>query len=133
MRLKRGENPARVVKLVNPQYVRGRKTSYAKVQVLFYILAVSKYNLWYIDFFLTSFYIYNFALLKAERQRKSAIRQANCVERVRFRRICNEMELHEDIKKITGGKSNEKDISDISHFYFLIHFFVTRHKWSLRI
>jgi hypothetical protein len=70
-------------------------------------------------------YIYLFALLKTENQNKSAIRQAVHGARVRFRPSCNEMELHlEDTEKTLGGISNEKDISGISHFNFLIHFFV---------
>ena len=80
-------------------------------------------------------YIYYFALLKAESQRKREIRQVNCGERVRFRRICNEMELHKDTEteNKTGGKSNEKDINDISSFDFLILFAVSESKCSLRI
>jgi hypothetical protein len=97
------------------------------VQLWLYFFWLSKYNqkynLWCIDTFLNFIYTYSGALLKAESQRKSDICQAKPGQRIRLGRICKEIEFLK-IDKKTGGISNEKDISDISHFNFLIHFFV---------
>jgi hypothetical protein len=107
-----------------------RKTISRDVQLWVYFFWLSKYNQKYnfgcIDFFVTFVYIcsLNLALLKAGSRRKNEINQAVHGARVRFCQVGNEMELQEDIERTLGGISNEKDISDISHFNFLIHFFV---------